>query len=171
MNLYLLTSPVTPFQLRLWLCHLSPHFPFDFTAHGAVCTRLASRDVSRLRIKGKEFAPENTMAVMDPTEDFIRCIKQSFTLGKCLYLLAPLGWTGTGFPSVNPFGHTMHEQTLSAPRQQSKLQSSPRRAASPPMGDGSQSNGLCRTQEPETADYIPLFSSTTPVKWQLWWPF
>lgn len=64
-------SPVTPFGLRLWLCHVSPHFPFDSPARGAVCTRLAGGDVSRLRIKGKEFAPENAVAVMAPTEAFI----------------------------------------------------------------------------------------------------
>lgn len=65
--------PVLPFQLRLELCHVSPHFPFDFTAHGAVCTRLVGRDVSRLQIKGKELAPENAVAVVAPTETFIRC--------------------------------------------------------------------------------------------------
>lgn len=65
--------PVWPLQLRLELCHVSPHFPFDFTAHGAVCTRLVGRDVSRLQTKGKEFAPENAMAVVAPIETFIRC--------------------------------------------------------------------------------------------------
>lgn len=67
-------SPSHPFSSDFKLCHASPHFPFDFTAQEAARGRLASGDVCRVRIKGKEFAPEkNAMATTAPAEAFIRC--------------------------------------------------------------------------------------------------
>lgn len=75
-NLYLVTSqppPSHPFSSDFKLCHVSPHFPFDFTARGAAWGKLAGGDVCRVRIKGKELAPEkNVMATTAPAEAFIR---------------------------------------------------------------------------------------------------